>query len=296
MDIITHALIGLVASGPFIVEQPALAAGILAGSVMPDMDVVARFFGKRAMLRAHQTASHALPVLAAVAMMLAVLPVPGVSFAIGFFGGAALHVLLDYSNTLGVTLWWPLIPQRLQRGWVFFLDAFVTGSTLLALAVTVMQFLKTGTISPWIAATLACVLAAYWRCKAWLLTQARELAGPQAVSLIPSALIPWHFWVCSRSGSEITVALLNVRSATPSRVTRYEVMDEQVQAALADLPEWQLMRGLSPAYHVIKIEVENQGSRLLCRDLRIRNFNSRYGDLEVNLDADGKRTHVQFHV
>lgn len=296
MDIITHALIGLAAAGPFAVEQPVLAAGIVGGSVMPDLDVVARFFGKRAMLRAHQTVSHSLPVLAAVSLVLGLLPVPGGAFAIGFFAGAALHVLLDYSNTLGVTLLWPLIPRRLQKGWVFFLDAFVTVSTLAALAVTVMQFLDTGIISPWIAIALGCVLAAYWVVKARLLETAKRLAGPQTVSLIPSALVPWHFWTCSRTSNEITVELLNVLDATRSRPSRYEVLDEQAGRVLHDLPEWHLMRELSPAYHVIKIEPFGDGRRISCRDLRIRNFNSRYGDLEVDVDADGRRTQAVFHV
>ena len=94
----------------------------------------------------------------------------------------------------------------------------------------------------------------------------------------------------------VTVELLNVLDASRSRSTTYEVMDEQVLESLHDLPEWNLMRELSPAYHVIKIEAQGNGRKITCRDLRIRNFNSRYGDLEVDVDADGRRTAMLFHV
>jgi len=296
MDILTHALIGLVAAGPLIVEQPELAAGMVAGSVVPDLDVVARFFGKRAMLRAHQTVSHSLLVLAVIAGVLALLPVPGAGFALGFFAGAALHVMMDYSNTLGVTLLWPLVRRRLQVGWVFFLDAFASTVTVAALVLTIRQFVDLGNVSPVIALTMAVVLTCYWGFKGWLITLAKRQAGTAAVSIIPSALLPWHFWVCSRAGTVITVELLNVWNRSRHRVAEHPVLDDQAEPLLRDLPEWRLMRELSPAYHVIQMEPAGTGRIIGCRDLRIRNFGSRYGDLEIEVAADGTLSKTTFHV
>ena len=260
MDIVTHALIGLVTAAPLIVERPELAAGVVAGSVLPDLDVVARFLGKRAMLRAHQTLSHSLPVLAVVALVLAMLPVPGAGVGLGFFAGAALHVLLDYTNTLGVTLLWPFVRRRLQVGWVFFLDAFVSAVTVVALALTLHEFVERGNVSPVIALTMVAVLGCYWAGKGLLLQAAKRLAGPEAVSIIPSALLPWRFLVCSRVGASVVVELLNVRDRSRQRLAQHSVLDHQAESLLQDLPEWHLMRDLSPAYHVIQMAPQGRAS------------------------------------
>jgi membrane-bound metal-dependent hydrolase YbcI (DUF457 family) len=47
MDIITHAGIGLIAAAPLLNSHPELAAGLVAGSVLPDLDALNRVFGKR---------------------------------------------------------------------------------------------------------------------------------------------------------------------------------------------------------------------------------------------------------
>jgi membrane-bound metal-dependent hydrolase YbcI (DUF457 family) len=53
MDIVTHAVIGLVMAAPCLDNLP-LAVGLVIGSVMPDLDVLSRLFGKRAMILCHQ--------------------------------------------------------------------------------------------------------------------------------------------------------------------------------------------------------------------------------------------------
>ena len=56
------------------------------------------------------------------------------------------------------------------------------------------------------------------------------------------------------------------------------------------------MRGLSPAYHVTRVEADPGGTRLTCRDLRTRNFNTRFGEIELTLDAGGSVREMEFHV
>jgi len=55
VDIVTHAMMGLVAASPFAGERPEAAAAFAAGSVLPDLDALSRVFGKRAFLACHQT-------------------------------------------------------------------------------------------------------------------------------------------------------------------------------------------------------------------------------------------------
>ena len=73
MDIITHAGIGLIAAAPMLNSRPELALGLVAGSVLPNLDALVRVFGKRAFLRSHQTWSHAIPVQVAVSLLAGVI-------------------------------------------------------------------------------------------------------------------------------------------------------------------------------------------------------------------------------
>ena len=55
------------------------------------------------------------------------------------------------------------------------------------------------------------------------------------------------------------------------------------------------MREISSEYHVVSALPEGQGTRLLCRDMRLRNFGTRFGDLEVWLDSNRKVARSRFH-
>lgn len=291
MDILTHAAIGIIAAGAFI-ENPPLSLGLLAGSVAPDLDVLSRLFGKRAMLRCHQTASHSIFVLALVAALLAITPL-GIAASVGFLAGGLLHVLMDYTNTLGVTLLWPVNRQRMQVGWVFFIDAWVMAVTLSGALLTVFPIIVS---SRDIALVVVIMLGAYWFWKRWLLTKAKSLANAGAVSIIPSAFLPWQFYVCSKLEDQVSVTLLNVFSGAETSVSATTIFDAEENVILTSLPEWRLMRELSPAYHAVSRTPSATGRIISCRDLRIRNFKSTYGDLDVHVDATGAVIKTVFHV
>ena len=57
-----------------------------------------------------------------------------------------------------------------------------------------------------------------------------------------------------------------------------------------------LLRALSPAYHLVSAEPEGERTRLRCRDLRTRNFQTSFGELELVLDAQGQLQERVFHV
>lgn len=294
MDILTHAAIGIIAAGAFI-ETPELALGILAGSVAPDLDVLSRLFGKRAMLHCHQTASHSVFTLTLVAGLLAVTPL-GTAAAVGFLAGGLLHVLMDYTNTLGVTLLWPVNKRRMQVGWVFFIDAWVMAVTLSGAVLTVFSIIVSSHSSWDIALVVVIMLGAYWFWKRWLLTKAKSLANAGSVSIIPSAFLPWQFYVCSKLEDQVSVTLLNVFSGAEKSVSATTIFDAEENIILTSLPEWRLMRELSPAYHAVSRAPSSTGRIISCRDLRIRNFKSTYGDLDVHVDATGAVIKTVFHV
>ena len=279
MDIATHAGIGLIAAAPVLNSHPELALGLVAGSVLPDLDALCRIFGKRAFLFAHQTWSHALPVQAVVSVLAACLAsvwgFNGWLFGGGLFAGLAFHTLLDFSNTLGVTLLAPFSRKRFCLEWVFFIDAFVLSLTFAAAALTIWLYVSTETMPVGPAVFFFGTLATYFCAKAWLRKRA-GLMAPEAVILMPSALWPWRFFGVTKCGHWVSRFQLNAIDGVRVPLSQQEVFDERYAGVLARVPEFNVMRGLSPAYHVVRAEQTDAGEAIICRDLRTRNFKTAF--------------------
>jgi membrane-bound metal-dependent hydrolase YbcI (DUF457 family) len=297
MDIVTHAGIGLIAALPFANSRPELALGIVAGSVLPDLDALSRFFGKRAFMRMHQTWSHALPVQLVVSVLAGAaahrLGFASLLFGVGLFLGMMAHSLLDLSNTLGVTLFAPFSRKRICLAWVFFIDAFVLAATVTVASWMLWEFYRKGDAPPLLAAAFFGAMVFYFGAKGLLHRRAAQFG---TVSLVPSALCPWQFLATEeRDGNSY---LFSVNAITRSRkiLNSQPMLDGFYLEQLSTIPEFRMMRDLSPAYHVIRSEPDATGERLLCRDLRTRNFNTTFGDLEVKLDANKRVVGIEFHV
>ena len=299
MDIVTHAGIGLIAGAPLASSQPELAIGIVAGSVLPDLDALGRIFGKRTFLYLHQTWSHAIPVQALLSAIVGCIVhavgIDGVMIAIGLFAGQVVHTLLDFTNTLGVTLLAPFSRRRFCREWVFFIDATVLALTFVAAGFTGWNFYTTGEVSARYAVAFFSILVIYIFGKALLRARVGTVAS-DTVSLIPSALYPWRFFGVT-SGKRLA-ELFQINAITRSRklLRQHRVFDASYLPLLAGVPEFVLMRGLSRAYHVVNVSKTDAGELILCRDLRIRNFGTSFGDLEVLLDPDKRVKQIHFHV
>lgn len=299
MDIVTHACIGLIAAAPALSSHPELALGLVAGSVLPDLDALSRLFGKRAFLRSHQTWSHALPVHAAMSTLAGLLAhvcgVDGLLLGSGLFAGLAIHTLLDFSNTLGVTLLAPFCRKRECLEWVFFIDTFVLLLTFAATTQTLWLFYRNGDVPAGYAEVFFGILAAYFAAKGLLRKRAGTLA-PESITLMPSALWPWRFFGVAETGKCISLFQINTITERQRMISTLEVLDATHAGLLAEVPEFKLMRGLSPAYHVVSAEKTEAGELVACRDLRTRNFKTTFGNLEVLLDASKRVIRTTFHV
>jgi membrane-bound metal-dependent hydrolase YbcI (DUF457 family) len=299
MDVVTQAGIGLIAAAPIITTRPELALGIVAGSVLPDLDAFGRIFGKTAFLRIHQTWSHALPVHAGFSALEGLgahaLGFDGLMFGTGLIFGLAFHTLLDFTNTLGVTLFAPFVRKRFCLEWVFFIDVFVLLLTLINTGLSVSKFSRSGEV-PWqLALVFFGVLTVYIAAKAILRVRAGLLV-PNAVSLIPSALLPWRFFGVVNGDNDVRLFQMNAITGNRRGIADQEVFDGAYTELLEDTPEFKLMRGLSPAYHIVSARQTEAGTLLLCRDLRTRNFKTTFGDLEVLLDSEKHVKCLKFHV
>jgi membrane-bound metal-dependent hydrolase YbcI (DUF457 family) len=298
MDIVTHAGIGLIAAAPVLDSYPELALGLVAGSVLPDLDALSRIFGKRAFLRSHQTWSHALPVHAgfsALAGCLAqVLGIEGLMLGAGLFAGLTGHALLDFTNTLGVTLLAPFSRKRFCLEWVFFIDAVVLLLTVITAGVTIGKFGRSGEVPARYAVAFFAALTAYIGAKAMLRMRAGALA-PDALSLIPSALCPWRFFGVVDGKTRVRLFQINAVTGVRRTLREQDVFDAAYAESLSKVQEFTLMRELSPAYHVVSTCKTDAGELVLCRDLRTRNFGTSFGDLEVLLDAENRVKRIHFH-
>ncbi len=134
MDIVTHGMMGVVAASPFMAERPVASALFMLGSVLPDLDAFSRLFGKRAFLQAHQTYSHALPVIAFLAFIVSLSRIDGMIGGVALALGMIFHSLLDVTNTYGIRLFAPFSSRRYCAEWVFFIDAIVLAATIPACA------------------------------------------------------------------------------------------------------------------------------------------------------------------
>jgi len=138
-------------------------------------------------------------------------------------------------------------------------------------------------------------MAVYFGTKGILRRRAGALAA-NAVTLMPSALWPWRFFGVEERGTRVLRFQVNAITGSQKPLAEQEVLDAAYAGLLAGVPEFVLMRGLSPAYHVVSANPTEAGNLLLCRDLRTRNFGTIYGDLEVLLDKNNGVLQTTFHV
>ena len=113
---------------------------------------------------------------------------------------------------------------------------------------------------------------------------------------MPSALVPWRFFRTEQHQNTISFFAVNAITGDRSTVGEVPLLDDPFATALDSLPEFHLMRQVSPEYHVVSASAEGAEMRLLCRDLRMRNFGTRFGDLEIWLDSNRQVTRRRFYV
>ena len=140
------------------------------------------------------------------------------------------------------------------------------------------------------------VLALYWATKFGLRRRALRLSPVPPLALIPSALIPWGFFGCARNDSGVRTFKINAFTGEVSNDETVPIFDEEWAAKLEPIAEFREMKKLTPAYHVVEAHPVDNGGNLVCRDLRTRNFNTRFGTLTLRLDLSGNPQDLTFHV
>lgn len=295
MDIVTHAVMGAIIATPFMDSHPVAAVCFAFGSVLPDLDAFSRLFGKSAFMKIHQSYTHALPVIALIGLCawpaLSAIGVPALG-ALTLALGMMFHSLLDVSNTYGIALFLPFSKRRFSAEWVFFIDSVVIAVSYPTLVI-LTQF--PGIPEKTVLLFYCAVMSLYWLSKFLLRRRALSFSPPRTVSLMPSALYPWKFIGCSQSEDRVLLFQIHSLTGEMSREEYVELLDCDHQE-LMEKQEFKIMSELSPAYHIVEQDQRGTGLWLRCRDLRTRNFNTKFGELEISLDASGIVKDLVFHV
>lgn len=121
MDTLSHALIGVVIAGfsghSVAFSDPIYWATVL-GAQAPDFDIIAYLRGNFSYIRQHRSFSHSIPGVLLTSCLLGGLlhylsPQTSIfsMFSWSLLGGLS-HIFIDYFNTHGAALFWPLHRKR----------------------------------------------------------------------------------------------------------------------------------------------------------------------------------------
>jgi membrane-bound metal-dependent hydrolase YbcI (DUF457 family) len=279
---------GAIVASPYASDSPEVATALVVGSVLPDIDFVARFFGKPTYLNQHQSSTHAIPILALLALIPVALWSTGrmdlYAVTTAALAGMVLHVVMDLSNTYGVKLLWPFWDRRFCFEWVSYLDAIVSTATLLALGLQWWWNMSIGHVSAHVWWGWWGMCGVYWVIKAWWRWRAGRWAPPNTESLVPSSVVPWLYYGYMRRGDRVRLFEMDGIRGTMRDSRTVQILDDEWGEVVEDLPEFQSMRTLSGGYHIVSAEPleAGRGTRLECRDLQWRNVDARFGRLVVH--------------
>jgi len=298
MDIVTHALTGTAIALPWMSTSPEASAGFVIGSVLPDIDALSRVFGKQAFMVCHQTYTHSVGAIAVViiaAFAMSLLDAVWPMLLLGCAAGMTMHVLLDFTNTLGVKCWLPFDKRRWCTEWAFFIDVPMVVLTLPFLGVIAFRVFEGEFPTSDLSLIYGGSLFVYVAMKAWLRQLAHRAIQPRADSLIPSSFRPWRFLGYRLKDSEqIELLDFDLLSSRMVRTETVSIFDARFPA-VTDLPEFKVMRELSPGYHVVQFDETEEGLVVICRDLRTRNFQTRFGELKATIQ-NATVTDLHFNV
>lgn len=267
MDIVHHAVIGVI--GLTVAESLGFGMGgvfFLIGSILPDLDVFLMLFGKRVYLKNHQGFSHSFVFLPLFSLLIVVLLIPFVPFAwsnvFAIALGILVHVLLDYSNTYGISLLYPFSKKRFSLDSIFFIDTFLfvlSVSVLLlkyhfALYITLFLFYVTFKI----------------------LLQRAVHQKLRADFTIPSALNPFDFYIYTNSNAQIITYQYNALTQKKRNYKEQENIDEKYRHLLNKSQIYKDIDQITKALHITDVTVDLDTVTVNAKDLALRNFGGKF--------------------
>ena len=288
MDAVHHGVIA--AAGMAVLSaqgQPGAGMAFAAGSVLPDLDVLLMAFGKRFYLKGHQRVTHSLLTLPLMVLAVAA-PLAASSFAVkevvvASAIGLFLHMLLDLTNTYGISLLWPVSLKRFSLDAVFFIDAVSWMLTLLCSASA--YFLAS--LAPLF--VLVILLGLYSAVKLVIRHRLMNKLGVRV--LVPGALNPFVFFAVEEDGLKVLSYAVNALTGREHSRVIYPVPEGRHLALARTSGVFTDMEQVAKYLHITSVKDTPEGTTIVAHDLGVRNFGGRFARTELRFDREGRLVH-----
>ncbi len=285
MDVVHHGVIA--AAGMAVLSaqgQPGAGMAFAAGSVLPDLDVLLMAFGRRFYLKGHQRVTHSLITLPLMVLFVSV-PLWLSSFplkeaVLAAFAGLLLHMLLDLTNTYGISLLWPVSLKRFSLDAVFFIDATAWALTLLC---SLAAYL-TSSVVP--LAVLVLLMALYVSFKMVIRKKAMQKLGVRV--LVPGALNPFVFFAVRKDGEEVLSFAYNTLTGQERSHMHFPMPDERHISLARTSRVSRDMEQVAKYLHITSVEETPEGTSIVAHDLVVRNFGGRFARTVLEFDKEGR--------
>lgn len=281
MDIIHHSAIGLIGlSVATAVNQEMVGIFFLTGSILPDLDAFLILIGKRFYLKNHQGFSHSLVLLPIYALLVVGsfsfwLPFDWLNF-LALSLGFLVHVLLDYSNTYGITLFYPFSKKRISLDAVFFID-----TVLISLTVSMLIFAYSLYIYIFL-------FLFYVAVKVWMQRNLKEKLNANFV--VPSAFNPFDFYVYVLDNGTINTYEYNFVSKKKRDEKKEKNLDKELEFLTSKSQLFQDIKKISKAFHITNITRESHTIEIEAKDLALRNFGGKFAVTKLTFNEKEELT------
>jgi inner membrane protein len=302
MDPITHAIIGAgiyaLSGGDISIIQPALL-GCVAGSMVPDLDIIAKVRNDYYYLKYHRGSSHSFAGI----LLLSILTTAAIGLIFGSidffpvfawtFAGAFLHVFFDIFNSYGAQILWPFSRKKYSLSLLGIFDMFI-----LALAIAAVIFGK-GSID---ARLFAAAFGLYMLALGLMRSLARRRVSalfkgrvePRSVKVLPASagFFVWDFIIMSWRHSTVgRVNLLGKRMTISARLRR---ISDKEREEFMDNRAAHFFREFTPLFHV-GVRRDNGFTRVVYTDLRYFFKNGFKHHAIAVFNSKGKLVECSFH-
>jgi inner membrane protein len=303
MDPITHVVIGAgiyaLSGGDLSLAQPTFL-GCVAGSLIPDIDIVAKVRNDYYYLKHHRGSSHSLGgiiFLSIIVTAATALLYGGIDFLPVFawaFAGAFMHVFLDIMNSYGAQILWPLSRKKYSFSLLGIFDVIV-----LVLGVAAILFGRgmMGVKAAIVAAFCLYILAlGIMRALAWrrISSYFKGRVEQSSIKVLPSpaGFLVWDFIIMSQRHS--TVGKVHLAGKKVVIVSRLRRLQDKEKEKFMDNRAAYFFREFTPFYHV-RVKKNKDFTKVVYTDLRYRLKNGFKHHATAVFNSSGALVECIFH-
>ena len=268
VDMLHHSAIGVIGLSIAVASHENVAGILfLVGSIIADLDAFLVLFGRSFYLKNHQGFSHSLLLIPLYSMLLCLVISYWLEFSwINFFAlllGWVIHSLLDYSNTYGISLFYPISKKRYALDAIFFVD---TSMLILTGLMLYFQF------TLWLYLSLFLLYIIIKK-----IMQVVVKKRLNATIVIPSAFNPFAFFVYHNGNEEEIITYnYNASSKQISHKKHYIKQDKLWHNLTQKSSLFQDILEVTRALHIVSIEEKDDNLTIIAKDLALRNFGGRF--------------------